>query len=93
MKLGSDSVVTPNPNFVNFKVASVNATDELGSVSVIITIFGRPISRSDWCRQGHDIEETTADRVIEIKAKSEYILKMSLKLWKKFKILGGKVFL
>ena len=48
MQFGSDSVVTPNPNFVNFRIASVNATDRLGSVSATTTIFGRPTSSSDW---------------------------------------------
>ena len=46
MHFGSDSVVTPNPNFVNFRVASVNATDELGLVSATTTRFRRPTSSS-----------------------------------------------
>ena len=37
MHFGSDSVVTTNTNLVNFRVAFVNATDKLGSVSATTT--------------------------------------------------------
>ena len=43
---GSYSFITPNPNFVNFGIASVNATENLGSVSVATTRVERPISCS-----------------------------------------------
>ena len=74
MQFGSDSVVTPNPNFVNFRIASVNATDRLGLVSATTTILGRPTLSSDWLQHGHDIEEVTAEKVSEAKAYSDYIL-------------------
>ena len=55
MNFGSDSVVTSNPNFVNFGVASINATDKLGYVIVATTRVRRPTSRSYWRQQVHYI--------------------------------------
>ena len=75
MNFGSDAIVTPNPNFVNFGLASVNKMDKLGSVSVPTTRVRRPTSNSDRIRHVHDIEEETSDRVIETRANSNYILK------------------
>ena len=73
MHFGSDSVVTPNPNFMNFGVASVNTTDELESVSATTTRVRRPASSLEWSQQGHDIEEVTANRVKEEKLYRHYI--------------------
>ena len=80
MNFRSDSVVIPDPNFLNFGVAPVNATEKLGYVSVTTTRVIKPRISSDWRQQGNDIEEATVDRVIEIKSNSDYILKVSLKL-------------
>ena len=48
MHFGSDSVVTRNPNFGSFGVASVNTTDELGLFSASTTRVRRLTSSSDW---------------------------------------------
>ena len=74
MNFGSDAVVTPNPNFVNFGLVSVNITEKLGSVSVTTTRHERAMNSSDWIWRGNDIEEATADRVSE-KKKTIFILK------------------
>ena len=75
MNFGSDFVVTPNQNFVDFGIASVNTTDKLGSVSVPTTRVGIPKNSSDWLQQRHDFEEATADRVSETKENINYIKK------------------
>ena len=77
MNFGSDTVVTPNPKFVKFGLASVNTTDKLGSISVPTTRVGSPTNSSDWRWKGHDIEEATADRVSE-KNQTETIKKKVL---------------
>ena len=84
MYFGSDSIVTPNPNFVNFGVTSINASDELGSVSATTTRFGRPTSSLDWPRQGIDIGEVTVERVSEAKSYSDYIFKNEFETMKDF---------
>ena len=80
MHFGSDFVIIPNPNSVNFGVASVNAKDKLESVSATTTRVGSSTIISKWRRQGHNIEEVTLERVSKGKLYSDYILKMSLKL-------------
>ena len=73
MNFGSDSVITPNLNFMKFGVASVNAMYKLGYVSVPKTRVGRPTNISYCLQQGNDIEEATVDRVRETRANSDYI--------------------
>ena len=80
MNSGSDAVVTPNPNFMNFGIASVNITDKIGSVRLPATRVERPTEISDWIRQGHNIEEAMTDRVSETRSKIAYILKIILKI-------------
>ena len=75
MNFGRNAVFTPNLNFVNLGIASVNTKDKIGSVSVATTRVGRPNSRSEGIRPEHDIEDATADRVIKTRANSDYILK------------------
>ena len=82
MNFKSDTVVTPNPNFVNFRIASVNTTDKLGSVSVPTTRVGKPTKISNWRRQAHYIEESMADRVSEKNANSDNIFKNELETMK-----------
>ena len=48
MNFRSNTVVTPNPNFVNFRLVSVNTTGKVGYVSVPTTRVGRPTNISDW---------------------------------------------
>ena len=91
MNSGSNAVVTPNPKFVNFGITSVNTTEKLGFVSVPTTRVGRPTKIPDCLRQGHDIEEATADTVSETKADSNY-KKMILKLWENSRFWEGKYF-
>ena len=79
-KFGCDTIVIPNPNFVDFGLASVNPTHQIGSAGVPTNRVGSPTNSSDWRQQGHNIEESTADRVIETKVNSDYIFKISLKL-------------
>ena len=90
MHFRSDSVVPPYPYFVNFRVASVNTMEKLGSVSATPTRVRRPICSSYWRQQGHDIGEVTVERVSNSKAYSDYIKKMSLKL---LNVLSRKIFL
>ena len=75
MNFGIYYVVTPNPNFVNFGVTSINATYRLGSVSAATTRVVIPTNISYWILHGHDIEEATADRVSKTKENSDYIFK------------------
>ena len=72
MNSGSNVVFTQNPNFINLGIASVNTTDKLGSIRNPTTRVGRPTSRSNRIRHGHDIEEATSDRVSETRSHSEY---------------------
>ena len=70
MNLGSNVVFTPNPNFINLMLASINTTDKLGSSSIPTTRVGRSTISSNWIRNGHDIEKATADRVSETRENS-----------------------
>ena len=73
MNSGINAVFTPNPNFINLEIASVNTTDKLGYVSVPTTRARRPTSRSGWIRYGHDIEKATTDRVSETRENCDCI--------------------
>ena len=80
MNFGSDTVLSKNPNFMNFGLSPVNTADKLGSVIIPKTRVGRPTNVSDWLHHGHDISGYTADGVNKMKAKSAIILKIILKL-------------
>ena len=71
----SDTVLSESPNFMDFRLPSVNTTDELGSIFSPTTRIGRPADGSNWFPPGRDISEATADRVSETKAKNHYNLK------------------
>ena len=70
MNFKSDTVLSENPNFINFRLSPVNTTDKLGSVIVPTTRVGSPINGSYWLQPGPHIEEATADRVSKTKAKN-----------------------
>ena len=48
MNFGSDTVLSKNPNFMNFGLSPVNTIDELRSVIVPTTRVVRPTNGSDW---------------------------------------------
>ena len=94
VNFGSNAVFTRKPNFIKLGLASVNTTDKLGSISVPTTRVVRPTRGSKWIQHGHDIEEATLDRMRKTRANSDYIFKSDFdKLWDKFKIMSGKIFL
>ena len=72
MNFASDTVLSESPNFMDFRMLSVNTTDELGSVFVPTTIIRRPMDGFDWIPPGHFISEDTAYRVSRTKAKNHY---------------------
>ena len=80
MNSGSNVIFTKISNLINVVLTSVNTTDKLGSFSVPTTRVERPTGSYYWIRNGHDIEEATADRVSNNRGKSDYIKKMILKL-------------
>ena len=90
MDLMSISVLSESPSFMNFGLTPANTPDKLKSVIVPTTRVERLTNGSDWILTKHNIEEVTVERVGEAKAYRDYILKMSLKLWK---ILSEKIFL
>ena len=53
---GSDTVLSKNPNFINFGLSPVNTTDKLGSVIIPTTRVGKPVNGYNWVQHGHDIE-------------------------------------
>ena len=75
MNFGGDTVLSESPNFMNFELSSVNATDEIRSVFVPTTRVVRPTNGSKWIPPGHYISEATYDRVCEKKAKNHYTFK------------------
>ena len=75
MNFGSDTVLSKNPNFINFRLSPVNTTDKLGSVIAPTTRVGGPTNGSDWLHPGHDIEGATSERVRKTKAKNHYNFK------------------
>ena len=75
MNLGSDIVLFKSPNFMDFGLSSVDATDELGSVYIPSTRIGRPTDGSNWLPPGHCISEAISDIVSGTKAKNHYSLK------------------
>ena len=78
INFGSYTVLSKNPNFINFGLLPVNTTDKLRSVIFPTTIAGRPTNGSEWLQYGHDIEEATSDRVRETKEKNHYNFKSDL---------------
>ena len=72
MNSGSDTVLSKNPNFMNFGMLPTNTPDKLRSGIVPTTRVGRPTNVFNWIRPRHDIEESTADRVIKMKQKNHY---------------------
>ena len=78
MNFGSETIISKNPNFINFRMSPVHITYKLGAVIVPTTRFGRPKNGSDWIQHGHDIEESTADMVSKTKAKNHYNFKIDI---------------
>ena len=75
MDFGSDTVLSESPKFMNFRLSSVNTTDELRSVLVTTTRVRRPTGGYNWILPGHDSIEATSGRVRESKAKNHYNFK------------------
>ena len=75
MNFRSDTVLSENPNFMNFGLSPVNTTDKLGSVIAPTIRVGITTNFSDWLQPWHDIEETKADGVIETKSRNHYNFK------------------
>ena len=75
MNFRSDTVLSEIPNFMNFRLLSVNTTYELWFIFVPTTIVGRLMDGSNWLLPGHDINEATADGVSKTKAKNNYNFK------------------
>ena len=93
MDFGRNYFVTKSPNFMDFRLSPANTPDKIKSVIIPTTRVGRLTNGSNWLRPRHDIEEVTTNRVSEKKRTATTFKKMSLKLWKKFNILNGKIFL
>ena len=72
MNFGSDTVISESPNLMDFGLSYVNTTDELGSVFVPTTRIGSLTDVSNWLPPGHDISETTVDRVRGTKENNHY---------------------
>ena len=72
MDFGSDTVLSKISKFIDFGLLFVNTTDELRSVFIPITIFGRPTDGSNRLLPGYDISEATVDRLRWTKAKNHY---------------------
>ena len=70
---------------MNFGLLPVNKTDKLGSVIVPTTRVRMPKNGSDWLQPGHDIEENTAHRVTETKAKNHYNFKRDFETMREIK--------
>ena len=70
MKLGSDTVLSKIPNFMDLGLLSVNTTNELGCVVISTIISRRPTDGAYWLPPGHYINEAAVDRVIGTKAKN-----------------------
>ena len=75
MNFGSDTILSENPNFINFGMSPINTTDKLGSTIVPITRVWMPTIGSNWIHPENDIEESTADGEIKTKAKNHYNFK------------------
>ena len=76
---GSDTVLSKNPNFMNFGLLPVNTTDKLRSIIVLTARVGGPRNGSNWLQSGHDIEEAKLDRVRKTKANNHYNFKSYFK--------------
>ena len=75
MNFGNATVISNNPNFMNFGLSPVNTRDTLGSVILPTTRVGRPTNGSNWIRPGHVISEATVNGMSKTKAKNHYYFK------------------
>ena len=75
MNFGSDTVLSKISNSMDFGLSFVNTTNELRSIFIPTTIFGRPTDDSNGILPGHVISEATVDRVRWTKAKNHYNFK------------------
>ena len=75
INLASDTVLSKSPNFIDLRLSSVDATDELGSVFASTTRIGLATHGSGWLLYSRFISETTADRLIGTKEKNHYNFK------------------
>ena len=63
MNFGSDTVLSKISNSMDFGLSFVSTTNELRSIFIPTTIFGRPTDDSNGILPGHVISEATVDRV------------------------------
>ena len=75
MNLGSETVLSKSPDFMDFGLTPVNKNDELGSFFVPTDRVGRSTDGSNWLPIGNNISEDTADKVSGNKAKNNYNFK------------------
>ena len=75
MDFVGDAVHSDSQKFIDFGLLFVNTTNELRSIFIPTTIFGRPTDDSNGILPGHVISEATVDRVRWTKAKNHYNFK------------------
>ena len=76
MNLGSDTVLSESPKFMDFGMSSVNTMDELRSVFIPNIRIGRSTHGSNWLSPGHDISVTVVNKLSGTKAKNHYNFKI-----------------
>ena len=93
MNFGSDTVLSEDPNFMNFRLSTVNTMDKLRSVIVPTIRVGGPKNGSNWIQPRHDIEEATADRASKTKGNNHFTFKIYFETMREVQDFEREIFL
>ena len=88
-----NAVRTEIPDFMNFRLLSINTTDELGSVFTPKTRIGRPTDVFNWVASVCVFGTITEIGMSGTRSEQNYSYKTDWKLGSKIRILGGEIFL
>ena len=89
MNLVADFVNIPTPQFMGLGINTINKLDKGARIWIPATIVRRPMDVAHWSAPDHIYQKTTAvgDAV---SAKSDYTIKLILKIGRKISNLSAK---